>query len=72
MHLPMYSVKGSHSEEGWNAQITKDGDLISQDSISMPVYKTGAGGTLRAFVRESVTYTTKEMRNASMDHSEGL
>jgi hypothetical protein len=36
-------------EKGWNVDITKEGGMISQYGINITVYKTGSGGTLRAF-----------------------
>ena len=41
--------QGTLIEKGWDVQITKYGGMISQGDINIPVYKTGAGGTLRAF-----------------------
>jgi hypothetical protein len=35
--------------KGWDVQITKDGGMMCHDNISIPVYKTGQEGTLRAF-----------------------
>ena len=41
--------QGTLIKKGWDVQITKHGGMISQGGINVSVYKTGAGGTLRAF-----------------------
>jgi hypothetical protein len=41
--------RGTLIEKGWNVDITKKGGMISQYGINIPTYKTGPGGTLRAF-----------------------
>jgi hypothetical protein len=39
--------QGTLIEKGWNVDINKDGGSISKDGYVIPVYKTGAKGTLR-------------------------
>ena len=41
--------QGTLIERGWNMIIKKEDSIISQPWINIAVYKTGPGGTLRAF-----------------------
>jgi hypothetical protein len=41
--------QGTLLAKGWDVDITQHGGMISKHGVNIPVYKTGPGGTLRAF-----------------------
>jgi predicted secreted protein len=59
--------QGTLIEKGWSVDITKEGGVISQYGINIPVYKTGPGGTLRAIrlpLRKDFFKQSEQQENA--------